>query len=199
MRPSSWMTPLPLFSGMSNAAMILRANATSAAAARTRRWQRRSDRDGSASCRRSRAAALLAFASKPSSVAEVVVDAVENGEAVGARGRQRRRQPVEPAVRSAPVARAFPWRDRWCPSRSTARREPAWSRRAGDLAALRIASGVSIMAQSFMGRRRLLTDAATRGRFRSLGRLDLGSRIGVGRRRRRRRRDRRRPMACRGR
>ena len=87
--------------------------------------------------------------SKPFRVAEVVVDAVEDVDAVmRARPARRSRATAASARGRAPAAPASPWRDRWCPSRS----RPAAiseSRASSAIARmLKMASGVSIIAQT---------------------------------------------------
>ena len=119
MRPSSWTTPLSLFSGRSNAAMILLACATSSALGEKAALQGldlvRMDQGLAVEAH---VAGLAAFTREALRVAEVVVDAVQDIDAVGVRRRHAGHQPRQhrPAAR-ARCSRAYPWRDHWCPSR----------------------------------------------------------------------------------
>ena len=72
-----------------------------------------------ASCRRNPCRALLAFAREALGVADVVIDAVEDVDAVRMRGQDDSARARTSSARGpARCERGFPWPDRWCPSRS---------------------------------------------------------------------------------
>ncbi len=77
-RPSSVATPAPSRAACSNASITRRACSTSAPTARRRGCRSRSAPDGSASCRRIRAAAPERTLPRSPPVADVVVDAIED-------------------------------------------------------------------------------------------------------------------------
>ena len=96
----------------------------------------------------SEVAPLGALAREAVRVAEVVVDAVQDIDPIGAcrehTGREPRRASARGPERSA---RVFPWRGRWCPSRTRRAGHPAAVPAAASARTLKIASGVSIIAQ----------------------------------------------------
>ena len=90
-RPSTVITPLPSFSGSANAAMILRAKATSASGgANTSLAIGNLVGVDQRLAVEAQSAALRTLAPEAVAVLEVVVDAVEHVEAVGAAGGDRR-------------------------------------------------------------------------------------------------------------
>ena len=115
--PSTCSAPLEEFSGRSKTSMILRAKTTSASAGRENLV---ADRDLIGMDQRlavhAEIAALFAFGAEAGLVGEIVIDAVDDFSAIGARGGDADRQ-IGQHRRAARASggRGFPWRCRWCP------------------------------------------------------------------------------------
>ena len=166
--------------------------------ARTRRCTARSGSDGSASCRRSpcRAPARI-----PARSLRHCRCRCRRRRGCRCRRRARRARRSSATAASARgrarCARASPWRDRWCPSRSrrAASRNP--SRAAAIAAMLKIASGVSIIAQIRVFVVGVHVEQPLADHFELLGRGDLRHQDARRARPAPRRSGRRRARACR--
>ncbi len=154
MRPSSWIAPLSAFSGLLEGGDDrLRPRQLALVRREDRIGGRDLARGGSASCQsKPRSRRLLAFGPEAGLVLDVVIDAVEDVDAMGAGGQERRSSARAasapgPAAKRARVSLARSL----VPSTKQARRVRRLVRGPGDaLAASRMASGVSIIAQTLI-------------------------------------------------